>query len=121
MSTTEVQQTDKNRVQRGIAKRFVQVILTVGVQAGVLFLAAGRLNWWPAWAYVGMYLAGIAINAVFLLRYMPETVLMAVRTALEDRTLHEELEGYAAYARGGLSVGAGRVVAGRMRLTPFSC
>lgn len=74
MNPTEAQQMDTNRVQRGIAKRFVQVILTVGVQAAVLFLAAGRLTWWPAWAYVGLYLAGIAINAIFLLRLMPETV-----------------------------------------------
>lgn len=37
-------------------KRFGQIgsmILVIGL---TLFLAAGRWNWWNAWAYLGLYL-----------------------------------------------------------------
>ena len=61
-------------LRAGILKRFVQIILTVVVQAVVLFLSAGKFTWWEAWVYVGIYLVGIAINATLMLRYSPETI-----------------------------------------------
>ena len=49
-----------------IIRRMVQVLITILVQAIILFLAAGTFRWWEAWAYIGMYLGGIAINSVFM-------------------------------------------------------
>jgi len=57
-----------------IRKRFVQVFATIAIQAGVLFLSAGELDWLWAWVYIGIYLVGVSINAALLLRYSPETI-----------------------------------------------
>jgi protein-S-isoprenylcysteine O-methyltransferase Ste14 len=61
-------------VKEGIVRRFVQVVLVTGFQAVLLFLAAGRLDWGWGWMYIGLYLAGIAVNAVLLMRFSPETI-----------------------------------------------
>ncbi len=64
----------ENGLRADIARRMVQVFIQVLVQALVLFLAAGTLRWPEAWAYVGIYLVGIAVNAVLLLRRNPEVI-----------------------------------------------
>jgi hypothetical protein len=40
----------------------------------VIFLAAGSFGWGWGWAYVGVYLAGILINAVLLFRANPAVI-----------------------------------------------
>jgi protein-S-isoprenylcysteine O-methyltransferase Ste14 len=65
---------DEQEIKRGVARRFVQVALLVVFQGAVLFLAAGRLDWVWGWVYLGTYLVVAPINAVFLLRYSPETI-----------------------------------------------
>ncbi|MFQ6058323.1 MAG: methyltransferase family protein [Anaerolineae bacterium] len=67
-------------LKAGIRKRFVQVSVTLAVQATILFLAAGKLNWMWAWLYVGIYLVGVVINAAFMLRYSPETIAERAET-----------------------------------------
>ncbi len=61
-------------VRAGIRRRVIQVFLLILFQAAVLFLSSWRLDWWPAWLYVGIYLVAILINAGFMLRYSPETI-----------------------------------------------
>ena len=61
-------------IQRGVARRGVQVLMLVLFQAMVLFLAAGRLEWVWGWVYLGIYLVLAPINAIFLLRYSSETI-----------------------------------------------
>jgi len=61
-------------LKAGIRKRFVQVFVTIAIQAVILFLSAGKLGWVWAWIYIGIYLVGVAINATFMLRYSPETI-----------------------------------------------
>jgi len=73
-NTTHNEQRRGPDVKAGIRKRMVQVFITIAFQAVVLFLSAGRINWWEAWVYVGIYLVGIAINATLMLRYSPETI-----------------------------------------------
>jgi protein-S-isoprenylcysteine O-methyltransferase Ste14 len=63
-----------SEVKAGIVRRIVQVLLVTGFQAALLFIAAGRLDWGWAWVYVGLYLAGMAVNAVLLMRFSPETI-----------------------------------------------
>jgi len=68
------QTPDTEDLQSGISKRMIQVFLQVLIQAVVLFVAAGTLRWWEGWAFIGIYLAAIAVNAFFMLRLHPETV-----------------------------------------------
>jgi protein-S-isoprenylcysteine O-methyltransferase Ste14 len=65
---------DAQQIQRGVARRIVQVALLVVFQASMLFLAAGRLDWVWGWVYIGVYLVVAPINALFLLRFSPETI-----------------------------------------------
>jgi hypothetical protein len=51
-------------------------ILAAGV---ALFWSAGRLNWWPAWAALAIWLAAFAAMDFLLMRFNPE--LMAERLA----------------------------------------
>jgi protein-S-isoprenylcysteine O-methyltransferase Ste14 len=56
----------------------------------------------PAYAGSMIYMPGVALalgSRVALAAAAVLCAVLAVRTALEDRTLHEELEGYADYAR----------------------
>jgi protein-S-isoprenylcysteine O-methyltransferase Ste14 len=64
----------KDELKQGITRRWVQVGGMFAFQAALLFLSAGRLDWVGAWAFLGLYLAGIAINAYWMMRYSPETV-----------------------------------------------
>jgi len=57
-----------------IRKRLVQIGFLVLIQAVVLFASAWKWNWWNAWAYLGLYLAFLAFNAVFLLGKHKELV-----------------------------------------------
>ena len=61
-------------VKAGVVRRIVQVLSVTGFQAVLLFVASGRLDWGWAWVYVGLYLAGMAANAVLLMRSSPETI-----------------------------------------------
>jgi protein-S-isoprenylcysteine O-methyltransferase Ste14 len=61
-------------VKAGVVRRVVQVTLVTAFQAALLFIASGRLEWGWAWVYVGLYLAGMAVNGVLLMRFSPETI-----------------------------------------------
>jgi protein-S-isoprenylcysteine O-methyltransferase Ste14 len=57
-----------------IGKRLVQIGFLVLIQAVVLFVSAWKWDWWNAWAYLGLYLAFLAFNAVVLLGKHKELV-----------------------------------------------
>jgi protein-S-isoprenylcysteine O-methyltransferase Ste14 len=57
-----------------IRKRLVQIGFLVLIQAVALFVSAWKWNWWNAWAYLGLYLAFLAFNAVVLLGKHKELV-----------------------------------------------
>jgi protein-S-isoprenylcysteine O-methyltransferase Ste14 len=74
-SKSEMPTTEKRpSVAAGIAARVGTVAFFVVLQAVILFLAAGRLNWTWAWVYLGICLVSMAINGTFLLRTSPETI-----------------------------------------------
>jgi uncharacterized SAM-binding protein YcdF (DUF218 family) len=50
-----------------IVKRLIQIDFLILIQAVALFGAAWRLDWVEGWAYLGLYLAFIALNAVLTL------------------------------------------------------
>ncbi|HZD58264.1 MAG TPA: isoprenylcysteine carboxylmethyltransferase family protein [Anaerolineales bacterium] len=59
---------------KGILARFAQVAILFVLQAVILFPAAGRLDWSWAWVFLGIYVASITINGIFLIRTSPETI-----------------------------------------------
>jgi protein-S-isoprenylcysteine O-methyltransferase Ste14 len=65
-----------------VLSRFLQVVLQVMLFAVLLFVSAGKIEW--LWAWIPS-----AIMAI----------LFIIRTALEDKTLQNELEGYKEYAQ----------------------
>jgi len=50
-----------------VLKRFFQISVAILVQAALLFISSGRLDWAMAWAYLGIGVAVVAINALILL------------------------------------------------------
>jgi len=72
---SEIPQTeDHQNVVAGIVTRFGQIAILLIVQAAILFLAAGRLNWTWAWVFLGIYLVSVSINSAFMTRTSPETI-----------------------------------------------
>jgi hypothetical protein len=65
-----------------IVRRFIQVGMMVVIQAVTLFFSAGRLNWVEGWAYLGLYIAFIAANAVVMLPHNKE--LIAERSEIRE-------------------------------------
>lgn len=57
-----------------ILKRMVQVIVLMLLMVAILFVSAGRLDWMWAWIYFGVYLAGIAFNALYIVPKNPEMI-----------------------------------------------
>ena len=74
--------TQTTNLTQGILKRMLQVVGIILFQAVILFISAGRLDWWAAWAYVGVYVVGIGINSLVLLPRDPE--LVAERAAPKE-------------------------------------
>ncbi len=67
-------------LRAGVVRRFIQVAVSLVIQAIVLFASSGRLDWGWAWTFLGLSAAGIAINAPLLLKRSPETI--AARASL---------------------------------------
>jgi protein-S-isoprenylcysteine O-methyltransferase Ste14 len=59
------------RLDRSGISRIIQVVGTLLVFGAILFGLAGRLNWWEAWAFLGIYLLGITANGLWTLRHDP--------------------------------------------------
>jgi len=76
MSTTSEIPPTENRpgVATGIVSRFAQIVVLLVIQAAILFLAAGRLDWTWAWVFLGIYLASVSINSAFMIHTHPETI-----------------------------------------------
>ncbi len=56
------------------ATRMVTVFIVLALQGVILFAAAGRLDWPEAWIFLGINLAVILANGVFMLRNGLETI-----------------------------------------------
>ena len=53
---------------RGILKRGRQILFTLLLIGGLLFISAGTLDWPMAWVYLGVYVTGVVITSIALLR-----------------------------------------------------
>jgi len=58
-----------------ITKYVLQAGLFTLVQVASLFIASGRLDWVMAWVYIGVYLAGLGVNALIVIPTNPELVV----------------------------------------------
>ncbi len=76
MNTTLETPPTENRpnVAAGIAARFGAIAISFALQAAILFLGAGRLDWTWAWVYLGISLVSVLINGTIMLRTSPETI-----------------------------------------------
>jgi protein-S-isoprenylcysteine O-methyltransferase Ste14 len=64
---------DRNLIV-SILMRLGAIVFMLGMQAAILFLAAGRLDWIWAWVFLGISLVIILINGSILIRTNPETI-----------------------------------------------
>lgn len=72
--TTTQPHPSSPQIRAGIARRALQILIMVAVQALLLFLSAGTPGWLEAWAFLALYLIGIAVNSVLMMRFNPEMV-----------------------------------------------
>jgi protein-S-isoprenylcysteine O-methyltransferase Ste14 len=81
MSTNESvkQPVEQGEITRGILKRMVQIGIQFLIGAGILFVSSGRLNWWSAWVYLGIFVLGVVVNSFVLLRTNPELIAERAR------------------------------------------
>jgi protein-S-isoprenylcysteine O-methyltransferase Ste14 len=74
MSDSNPAQTDHpepSLVRLGIA-HFFQVVVLFAILGGILFLSAGRLDWWDAWVFLVVYFAIALVSGWLMLRNDPE-------------------------------------------------
>lgn len=75
----------------GIGRRVLQILIMVTVQALLLFLSAGTTGWLEAWTFLALYLIGITVNSILLLRVNPE--LIAERSKATEMRRWDKLVG----------------------------
>jgi protein-S-isoprenylcysteine O-methyltransferase Ste14 len=71
-------------VTSGVIRRLIQIVLSGIILAVFMFVPAGRLDWWQAWAYVGIYFGMVIFNVLFILGKDPE--LIAERGETKENT-----------------------------------
>lgn len=64
--------TPTKKLDRSGINRIFQVFGFFLVFGALLFGLAGRLDWWEAWAFIALYLAGILTNGLWSMRHNPE-------------------------------------------------
>jgi len=79
MDESVEQPVDQSELTRGILKRMIQIGIQFLIGAGILFLSSGRLDWWFAWAYLGIFVLGVVVNSFVLLRTNPELIAERAR------------------------------------------
>ena len=75
------QPNGKSDLTSGVRKRMLQVVVQFLILAAILFIASGRLDWVWAWAYLGVSVGILVINASVL---SPE--LIAERGQIKEDT-----------------------------------
>jgi protein-S-isoprenylcysteine O-methyltransferase Ste14 len=71
---TPRQPISRDELARGIQKRAGQLLFQFFMMAAILFLSSGRPDWWFAWAYLVIFVAGVLANSLVLLRTDPELI-----------------------------------------------
>ncbi len=74
MSQLTTQQPKAEGLNADGRRRLVQVFAMVIIYALFLFVPAGTLRWWNAWAYLGLFVFSILTAGVYVGRKHPEIV-----------------------------------------------
>lgn len=72
---------DRSEINRIAVMRFIIIII---LMLAVLFLSAGRIDWWEGWAYAGLTLVVLIISRVVLLRNDPDLIIERMTAGQED-------------------------------------
>ena len=62
------------KLDRSGINRIIQMLGALLVFGAMLFGAAGCLDWWEAWVFLVIYLAGVPANGLWSLRHNPEMI-----------------------------------------------
>lgn len=86
-----------------VSNRFFSTLVRLQIDRSHVVATGGPYRWVRHPGYVGYLISGVAAPIIFgslwgLVPAVVVSVLMVVRTALEDRTLQAELAGYREYA-----------------------
>jgi protein-S-isoprenylcysteine O-methyltransferase Ste14 len=65
---------DRPNLIAGILSRFGAIVFMLALEAAILFLAAGRLDWIWAWIFIGINLVVVLVNGTILMSTNPEMV-----------------------------------------------
>jgi protein-S-isoprenylcysteine O-methyltransferase Ste14 len=65
---------------------FLDAILSVFAMGVALFWSAGRLNWWPAWAAIAVWLSTFAAMYIVVLRFNPGLLAERLAAPKESKT-----------------------------------
>ncbi len=74
MNTGTTPTVDRPNLAAGIAIRLGTIFFMLALQGVILFGAAGQFDWIWAWLFLGINLAVILINGIFMLRSGLETI-----------------------------------------------
>lgn len=66
-------------LKQGLARWGIQVTVMILIQAAVLFLVAGRLDWTMGWAYTGLLVLNQLVTALALIPTHPELLAERAR------------------------------------------
>lgn len=84
---TQTEQMQEPAGKAGIGVRQVaRALVSLVVMTGAPFLAAGRLDWWPAWALVALTLAASVVSRIIPARKNPDLLAERARYAEADDT-----------------------------------
>jgi protein-S-isoprenylcysteine O-methyltransferase Ste14 len=64
---------DSNPIKSAL-RLITQTVIGIGIVLTLLFIPAGRLDWWAAWAFIGGYFTTVFTGVAFLQRKDPELV-----------------------------------------------
>jgi protein-S-isoprenylcysteine O-methyltransferase Ste14 len=67
-----------------IVKRARQILFQIIVIALILFVSSGRLDWWMAWVYIGLFVVGVGVNMIILVHR--DTGLIEERSQIKADT-----------------------------------
>ena len=74
MTNTVSMKSEVPALNKAGRKRIVQVLVTMAVTWLILFVCAGRLNWWAAWVLVFVQSLVFATMGVWVIRRSPEVI-----------------------------------------------
>jgi protein-S-isoprenylcysteine O-methyltransferase Ste14 len=77
-NTSVARPNGRSEKDRALLRLAFGVGFQVLIVAAILFVSSGRLNWWAAWVYLGIYVVGSTVSILAMVLFNPE--LIAERT-----------------------------------------